>query len=94
METTQTAHESLPKATEGTTVVLLRAAAGLGLGLAATVLPHKPEASFQTVKGGRGHDRRCVIDGSKLRHELCWRPSVPCERGLAETVRWYCEAGK
>jgi dTDP-glucose 4,6-dehydratase len=49
----------------------------------------KPEALLQSVKDRPGHDRRYAIDSGKLTRELGWKPSVPFDRGLAETVRWY-----
>lgn len=36
-----------------------------------------------------GHDRRYLLDHSKIERELGWRPTVRFERGLAETVDWY-----
>jgi dTDP-glucose 4,6-dehydratase len=59
--------------------------------IADTVLAElgKP-ASLKTVVPDRpGHDRRYALDWSKIRDELGWKPSVPFESGLAETVRWY-----
>ena len=38
-----------------------------------------------------GHDRRYAIDPGKIEHELGWSPTLPFERGLAETVRWYLD---
>lgn len=37
-----------------------------------------------------GHDRRYALDASKLR-ALGWKPGVPFEEGMRETVRWYAE---
>ena len=37
-----------------------------------------------------GHDRRYSLDAGKL-NRLGWKPQVPFERGLADTVRWYAE---
>jgi dTDP-glucose 4,6-dehydratase len=54
----------------------------------------KPESLLTSVKDRPGHDRRYAIDSAKLRHELGWEPSIPFERGLAETVLCYSEAGK
>ena len=45
-----------------------------------TIIPDRP-----------GHDRRYVLDWSKIRHELGWEPRIPFDRGLAETVAWYAE---
>lgn len=36
-----------------------------------------------------GHDRRYLLDSSKLRHELGWAPQVPVDQGLRDTVLWY-----
>ncbi|MBV8499233.1 MAG: dTDP-glucose 4,6-dehydratase [Candidatus Eremiobacteraeota bacterium] len=35
-----------------------------------------------------GHDRRYAVSAKKL-HALGWRPQVPFEKGIAETVAWY-----
>jgi dTDP-glucose 4,6-dehydratase len=49
----------------------------------------KPETLIKYVADRPGHDRRYAIDCSKLKTELGWRPQVPLEQGLAETVHWY-----
>lgn len=36
-----------------------------------------------------GHDLRYSLDTSKISAELGYRPEVPFEQGLAETVAWY-----
>ncbi len=47
-------------------------------------------ASLKTIVPDRpSHDRRYLLDSSKLRNELGWAPLVPFDRGLAETVHWY-----
>jgi dTDP-glucose 4,6-dehydratase len=52
-------------------------------------LTGKP-ASLKTIVPDRpGHDRRYLLDSSRLRGELGWRDEIPFEDGLAETVRWY-----
>ncbi|HEX7000430.1 MAG TPA: dTDP-glucose 4,6-dehydratase [Trueperaceae bacterium] len=38
-----------------------------------------------------GHDFRYAVDTSKARSGLGWRPAVPFERGLRDTVTWYLE---
>ncbi|OLE21079.1 MAG: dTDP-glucose 4,6-dehydratase [Actinobacteria bacterium 13_1_20CM_3_71_11] len=48
--------------------------------------------SLKTIVPDRpSHDRRYLLDSSKLRTELGWRPEHDFQAGLAETVRWYRE---
>jgi len=49
----------------------------------------KPDSLKEIVPDRPGHDRRYLLDCSKIRSELGWEPSVPFEEGLAETVHWY-----
>jgi dTDP-glucose 4,6-dehydratase len=49
----------------------------------------KPESLKTIVPDRPGHDRRYVLDNSKLRRELGWAPSVEWDQGLADTVAWY-----
>ena len=36
-----------------------------------------------------GHDRRYLLDSSKIRRELGWKPRVEFEEGFRDTVHWY-----
>ena len=46
--------------------------------------------SLKTIVPDRpGHDRRYLLDSSKIRGELGWEPEVPFDSGLEATVRWY-----
>jgi dTDP-glucose 4,6-dehydratase len=36
-----------------------------------------------------GHDRRYLLDSSKLRSELGWAPAYEFEAGFRDTVQWY-----
>jgi dTDP-glucose 4,6-dehydratase len=38
-----------------------------------------------------GHDRRYLLDSSKIRRELGWAPEVSFEQGFRGTVQWYRE---
>jgi dTDP-glucose 4,6-dehydratase len=61
--------------------------------VADAVLEHtgKP-ASLKTIVPDRpGHDRRYVLDSSKVRNELGWRDEVAWDDGIAQTVRWYAD---
>jgi dTDP-glucose 4,6-dehydratase len=53
----------------------------------------KPESLLQSVTDRPGHDRRYALDGSKIKRELEWTPSIAFDGGLADTVRWYSEKG-
>ncbi|MET8155774.1 dTDP-glucose 4,6-dehydratase [Sphaerisporangium sp. NPDC005289] len=47
-------------------------------------------AELKTIVPDRpGHDRRYLLDSGRIRRELGWRPQVPFEPGVRETVRWY-----
>ena len=43
-----------------------------------TIVPDRPS-----------HDRRYLLDSSKLRKELGWEPTVGFTEGMSETVAWY-----
>jgi dTDP-glucose 4,6-dehydratase len=72
----------------------------VGTGLEASILEiadrileilGKP-ASLKTIVADRpSHDRRYLLDASRIRTELGWEPAISWESGLAETVRWYAE---
>jgi dTDP-glucose 4,6-dehydratase len=49
---------------------------------------HRGDDLIRHVTERRGHDRRYRMDGSRIA-ALGWRPGVPFEDGLAETVAWY-----
>jgi dTDP-glucose 4,6-dehydratase len=38
-----------------------------------------------------GHDRRYLLDSTRIRTELGWTPQISFEQGFKETVRWYRE---
>ena len=41
------------------------------------------------VKDRAWHDLRYAIDGTKLKNELGWQPSLQFEEGLSKTIDWY-----
>ncbi len=49
----------------------------------------KPESLKTIVPDRPGHDRRYLLDSSKIRRQLGWEPSISFEQGLEETVKWY-----
>ena len=54
-------------------------------------LTGKPDSLKTIVPDRPGHDRRYLLDSSKLRAELGWEPAIAFEDGLAETIRWYAD---
>jgi dTDP-glucose 4,6-dehydratase len=52
-------------------------------------LTGKSESLKTIVPDRPGHDRRYLLDSSKLRRELGWEPEISWEEGLRETVEWY-----
>jgi dTDP-glucose 4,6-dehydratase len=70
----------------------------VGSGIEATIeeiadrvleLTGKPQSLKKIVPDRPGHDRRYLLDASKIRDELGWTPSRGWDEGLAETVAWY-----
>jgi dTDP-glucose 4,6-dehydratase len=48
----------------------------------------KPRELIRYVEDRPGHDRRYALKASKIRG-LGWRPSIPLEQGLSNTIDWY-----
>ena len=49
----------------------------------------RPESLKTIVPDRPGHDRRYLLDSTKIRTELGWEPMVAFESGLEATVGWY-----
>jgi dTDP-glucose 4,6-dehydratase len=48
------------------------------------------DQSYKTyVEDRPGHDRRYLLDTTKIRSELEWNPEISFEQGFKETVQWY-----
>jgi dTDP-glucose 4,6-dehydratase len=52
-------------------------------------LTGKPDSLKTIVPDRPGHDRRYLLDSSKLHGELGWQPTIDFESGLRATVEWY-----
>jgi dTDP-glucose 4,6-dehydratase len=49
-------------------------------------------ASLKTIVPDRpGHDRRYLLDSTKITNELGWSPTVAFDEGLPATVHWYVD---
>jgi len=49
----------------------------------------KPATLKTYVEDRPGHDRRYLLDHSKIALELGWSPNITFDDGLRDTVRWY-----
>ncbi len=49
----------------------------------------KPATLKTYVADRPGHDRRYLLNSTKIRRELGWAPTVDFAAGLAQTVAWY-----
>jgi dTDP-glucose 4,6-dehydratase len=51
----------------------------------------RPESLKAIVPDRPGHDRRYLLDSTKIRTELGWSPEVGFDEGMAATIAWYGE---
>ena len=49
----------------------------------------KPDSLKTIVPDRPGHERRYVLDWSKINRELGWEPSIPFDEGVRDTILWY-----
>lgn len=49
----------------------------------------KPKTLKTYVEDRPGHDRRYLLDTTKIQKELGWKPEIDFEKGLDEIVQWY-----
>jgi dTDP-glucose 4,6-dehydratase len=49
----------------------------------------KPESLLAHVQDRPGHDRRYALRSDKAERELGWRPQIPLDTGLRQTIEWY-----
>lgn len=48
------------------------------------------DASLKTIVPDRpSHDRRYLLDSTKLRTQLGWKPTVEFTKGMRDTIAWY-----
>lgn len=51
----------------------------------------KPQQLKTYVPDRPGHDCRYLLDSEKILHELGWKPVIPFEQGMHQTIAWYVE---
>jgi dTDP-glucose 4,6-dehydratase len=49
----------------------------------------KPRTLVRFVEDRPGHDRRYAVDSSKLTRVTGWKPAIPFEQGIRQTVEWF-----
>lgn len=48
------------------------------------------DSSLKTyVEDRPGHDRRYLLDATKIHEEIGWQPKIDFEKGIRETIQWY-----
>lgn len=57
-------------------------------------LTGKPESLLSYVKDRPGHDRRYALTCDKMEKDLGWKPAIPLEEGLRQTIDWYKSSTK
>lgn len=48
-----------------------------------------PESMKEYVPDRPSHDRRYLLDSSKIMLELGWKPEIDMEQGMKDTIMWY-----
>jgi dTDP-glucose 4,6-dehydratase len=51
----------------------------------------QPQSLKTYVEDRPGHDKRYLLDTSRIRNELGWTPQVPFAEGMKDTMNWYLE---
>lgn len=51
----------------------------------------KPQSLKTYVPDRPGHDSRYLLNSEKIHSELGWKPTIPFEQGLKQTIQWYIE---
>lgn len=49
----------------------------------------KPDSLLSYVQDRPGHDRRYALRSQKAQQTLDWKPAIPFEEGLRQTIDWY-----
>lgn len=54
-------------------------------------LLEKPQSLKTYVPDRPGHDRRYLLNSTKIREELGWAPTIDFDTGIRETVNWFTQ---
>ena len=54
----------------------------------------KPETLLSYVKDRPGHDRRYALKCDNMQRDLGWKPAIPLDEGLRQTIAWYKASGE
>ena len=52
------------------------------------------KVKIQFIKDRPGHDLRYALNSNKIKRELKWKLNTDLNKGLSETIKWYCENQK
>lgn len=52
---------------------------------------NKPKSLKNYVEDRPGHNRRYLMDCSKIKNDLGWKPKYDFNQGMKETIKWYLE---
>lgn len=55
---------------------------------------NKPKSLIKHVNDRLGHDKRYAVEFSKIETELGWKPRIPFDQGILETIKWYSDDNK
>jgi len=55
---------------------------------------NKPDSLKTYIEDRPGHDRRYLLDITKIKEELGWQPEIDFEKGMDELVDWYVKNEK
>lgn len=50
---------------------------------------NQPDSMKEYVEDRPGHDRRYLLDTTKIENELGWKPETKFDEGIKQTIKWY-----
>ena len=52
---------------------------------------NKPDSLKKYVEDRASHDKRYLLDSSKIKNELGWKPEFDFAEGMKKTIKWYLD---